>query len=397
MPVNLDRALAVLREHRLDAVISMAPENLTYLADFPAFSDWESAPRVYAILPAGQDARASLVVPRDAVDLLAASGAAIDGVWLYGEGVLHEAEGWEATDPEEERVRQALRRPHHRLDQEALVACLKAAGLDRGRLGFDEKVLPSPQLVERVKALLPGAEVLPASRILRRMRMVKSEEEVARLRAAAAANEAAITAALGAARTDAPETELASHYYAALRQHGAVPRQLSLTSGRRAALPNAQASGRRLQPGDVVRVDADCVRQGYYSDLGRCGVLGDPGPRLSRCHAAAVAGLEAAVAALRPGATAAAVFRTAVAAVQRAGIPHYQRHHVGHALGCVGYDDPLIGPKDETTLEPGMVINLQTPYYELGLGGTHVEATFLVTATACEPLVPLRTALQPLP
>jgi Xaa-Pro aminopeptidase len=99
-----------------------------------------------------------------------------------------------------------------------------------------------------------------------------------------------------------------------------------------------------------------------------------------------VAGLEAAASAMRPGAKASDVFRVSVDAARKAGIPHFDRHHVGHALGVVCYDDPLIGPNDHTVLEEGMVINIETPYYEVGFGGAHVENTFLVTRSGCEPL-----------
>ena len=43
------------------------------------------------------------------------------------------------------------------------------------------------------------------------------------------------------------------------------------------------------------------------------------------------------------------------------------------------YDISLIAPKSDYILEAGMVLNLETPYYELGFGSVHVEDTVLVT------------------
>ena len=65
--------------------------------------------------------------------------------------------------------------------------------------------------------------------------------------------------------------------------------------------------------------------------------------------------------------------------VQSEGIPHYQRHHCGHGIGLEVYDSPLIGPKDQTVLEEGMVFCLETPYYEIGWGGLLVEDTVVIT------------------
>jgi len=46
-----------------------------------------------------------------------------------------------------------------------------------------------------------------------------------------------------------------------------------------------------------------------------------------------------------------------------------------HRTGLECYKVPSIAPGDETVLEPGMVINIETPYYELGFVGLQVEDT----------------------
>jgi Xaa-Pro aminopeptidase len=143
----------------------------------------------------------------------------------------------------------------------------------------------------------------------------------------------------------------------------------------------------------VIRFDADCVVQWYFSDIARNAVVGEPSAKLRACHAGVLAGLQAAAGAMRPGVKASEVFRAGVEAARKNGIPHYERHHIGHAIGCVCYDDPLIGPADQTVLEEGMVINIETPYYALGFGGAHVENTFLITKNGCEPFQSLSLEL----
>ena len=387
MPVNRERALAIMREHRLDAIITMTPENLTYLTDFPLLHGCLAETKVYVVFPAAPDQQPSIVIPRNSVDMLTSSASTVEDVWLYGNFFLFESEGWVPAMSEESRLQAALRRhPHHLLDQEALLACLKANGLDQGRLGFDEKALASPQVFDRFKALVPKAEVIPAYGILRKIRMVKTAEELRRMRIAAAANQAGAAAVFAAAGVGVREEDMAVAYYEAIRQAGAIPHHLCINCGRRAGFPNGEPSNYRLQKGDVIRFDADCVYHWYFNDIARNAVVGEPSAKLKACHAGVVAGLEAAAAAMRPGVKASDVFGVSVDAVRKAGISHYNRHHVGHAIGCVCYDDPLIGPGDHTVLEEGMVINIETPYYELGFGGAHVENTFLITRSGCEPL-----------
>lgn len=383
-----------MREHKLDAIVTMTPENLTYLTDFPLLHGCLAETRVYVVFPAAADQAPSIVIPRNSVDMLTSSPSTVDDIWLYGNFFLYEEPGWQPETAEERRLHAALQRPAFKLDQDALLACLKAHGLEQARLGFDEKALASPQVFERFKALVPKAEVRPAYQILRQIRMVKTTEEIRRMRLAAAANEAGAKAVFAAAKVGVPETELAKAYHAGISAAGAHPHHLAIGCGRRHGFPNGEPTSYQLRDGDVIRFDADCVVDWYFSDIARNAVVGAPSAKLKACHAGVVAGLEAAAAVMRPGVKASEVFHAGMEAVRRNGIPHYERHHIGHAIGCVCYDDPLIGPADQTVLEEGMVINIETPYYALGFGGAHVENTFLITKTGCEPFQHLSLGLQ---
>lgn len=396
MPVNRERAAALMHEHKIDALVTMTPENLTYLTDFPMLHGCLAEAKVYAVFSAAADQATSIVISRNTVDKLTSSASTVDDVWLYGSFFLFETDGVDPSSltPVERRLHGALGRPHHPTDHEALAACLKTKGLEGGRIGFDERSLQNPQVFEQIRELLPKADVVPAHRLLRTIRMVKTPEELRRMRAAAAANQAGARAVFAAAGVGVRELDMATAYYDAIERTGAQRHHLCINCGRRAAFPNGEPSEYRLQAGDVMRFDADCVFQYYFNDMARNAVVGAPSTKLRTYQAAVATGLEAAADGLRPGARASDIFRTAIAAVRKAGIPHYDRHHVGHALGVVCYDDPLIGPKDDTPLEEGMVINIETPYYELGFGGAHVENTFLITKGGCEPLHDMSLELQ---
>ena len=57
----------------------------------------------------------------------------------------------------------------------------------------------------------------------------------------------------------------------------------------------------------------------------------------------------------------------------------------GHGIGLQLYDMPTLAPADRTVLEPGMVLNVELPYYELGFGSMQIEDTLVVTDA--EPLL----------
>jgi Xaa-Pro aminopeptidase len=139
----------------------------------------------------------------------------------------------------------------------------------------------------------------------------------------------------------------------------------------------------------VIRSDAGGRYLGYWADTGRTAVVGEPPGDLARYYAALQTGISEMLAIVRPGTPVSELFRVGVAAVRDAGIPHYQRHHVGHAIGLEMYEAPVLvesqGANDihrfgtaDTRLEPGMVINVELPYYELGLGGLQIEETLVI-------------------
>jgi len=73
--------------------------------------------------------------------------------------------------------------------------------------------------------------------------------------------------------------------------------------------------------------------------------------------------------------------------VRREGIPHYNRNHVGHGIGLDGYDVPNLTPSSTEVLEEGMVLCVETPYYELGFAGLQVEDMVRVTRDGVESLM----------
>jgi Xaa-Pro aminopeptidase len=129
-----------------------------------------------------------------------------------------------------------------------------------------------------------------------------------------------------------------------------------------------------------VRFDLGCVFRSYRSDISRTAVLGPPSDKQARYYAAALAGEQAAIAAMKPGVPVSHIFGVAMRVTRAHGIPHYQRHHVGHGIGLEPYDPPTINATTNTPLEPGMVFCVETPYYEHGWGGVQVEDTVEITA-----------------
>ena len=150
------------------------------------------------------------------------------------------------------------------------------------------------------------------------------------------------------------------------------------------ALGQVEGGDTRLDRGDYIWFDIGCTYGGYRSDIGRVVSFGEPSSRLRELYSASKKGQERAFELMRPGVEARAVFEGAVERVRESGIPHYQRHHVGHGIGVEFYDAPLLAASSDTKLEEGMVFEVETPYYEFGFGGTFIEDTVIIRADGAE-------------
>ena len=63
-----------------------------------------------------------------------------------------------------------------------------------------------------------------------------------------------------------------------------------------------------------------------------------------------------------------------------------QVRFVAHSVGLELDETPVIAPKFDSPLEPGVVLAVEPKVFYPGLGGVGVENTYLVTDSACERL-----------
>ncbi len=245
-------------------------------------------------------------------------------------------------------------------------------------MGFD------PSVLARLRATLPQTDVKPAYAVFREIQAVKSPEEQEILRVASRCAAEAIGVTLGIAREGISQRELVETYRVYATRQGAQPTHSYLRCGPFSAFSEVLPCAYTLKKGDLLSWDVGCIYQGYHADLAGTAVVGNPSERQIRYYRAVLAGERAAIAAIQPGVRVADVFHVAVATVRENGIPNYQRNHCGHGIGTEGYGIPLVAPDSSLCFEPGMVVNIETPYYEIGFGGVAVEDTILVTDTGHE-------------
>jgi Xaa-Pro aminopeptidase len=369
------RLTGVLEAEGLDALVATTTENVYYVSGLRSISHaLFRGLELYAVFTRRGTA---LVIPFIDTTGVAADGIQVDHLACYGKFFFQYAD-----DPGEvgRKIREWTRAPAASA-ADALAGVLGDLGVLGRRVGLDEGNLFAPAW-KRVEERLAPTTLVPAYQLFRQARMVKGPEEVAALERAALVAEDGIAAVLGMLKPGVTERQAAQVYEAEVLRRGAQPFFTVVTIGERAALADVYPSDRALAPGDLVRFDLGCLVGPYRSDISRTAVLGRPTGKQARYYAAILAGERAAIAAMKPGVPVSQLFDLAVRVTRESGLPHYERHHVGHGIGLEPYDPPTINATTSTALEPGMVFCVETPYYEHGWGGVQVEDAVEVTPGA---------------
>lgn len=392
MLMNEDRLFHGMRKQGLDAIVATMPENVTYASGFWAMSQWiRRGPQAYVLVPLPANGPSAVIASTGLIDLAAAPDVWVEDVRRYGNFVVERTPD-AALGSWDQRMETLLQGADAGDAVASLVTAIKDRKLENATIGVEEIGI-LPQYWDKLAAALPNAKLVRASEVFRYARAIKTPEEVRRLRTSAQIADKSIQNALAKAKIGQTELEMSFNFHETTIREGGLPVLGCIGFGARSAGINVQPDNTKLAAGDIIRFDVGGRYQHYRADIARNGVMGEPTKKIATYHKAICRGLDRAIEMIKPGVRVADVFEAAVATVRREGISHYKRSHIGHGIGLDGYDAPNIAPTNPETFEEGMVICVETPYYELGFGGLQVEDTLVVTASGVDSFMLSKTDL----
>lgn len=161
------------------------------------------------------------------------------------------------------------------------------------------------------------------------------------------------------------------------------------------------ANGTQIQQGMPVMVDLAGNYGVYNTDITRVYAWGKVAPHLQKAHDLSIALQHWMMTDVAPGTTAAEIYNHCAEQVSRAGLQNhfmgmsFQSKFVGHGVGIEINELPVLTPRDQTPLQPGMVIALE-PKFVFPEGAVGVENTFEVTPNGMQNLTDLPMDIIPL-
>ena len=257
-------------------------------------------------------------------------------------------------------------------------------------LGFEPEALTAG-MRERLAALLRGkVRLRSAPPLIERARMVKDKEEIRRIRAAAQLGASLFRLARKKIRPGVREVEVAAAMEFEARCQGAEGMSFPtiLAAGARSAVVHGRASSARIPRRGFVVCDFGVILAGYCSDRTRTVHVGKPTQEARQFYEAVLEAQQAAIAAVRPGVTAAEVDEAARGVLRKRKLAQYFTHSTGHGLGLEIHEAPRLAVGQSQKLEPGMVVTIEPGAYIPGKWGVRIEDVVVVTSSGCEVLAP---------
>ncbi|WP_426461472.1 M24 family metallopeptidase [Mycoplasma hafezii] len=217
------------------------------------------------------------------------------------------------------------------------------------------------------------------------LRIVKSDEELQIMQKVIDITLEAYDEFMQNVKEGMTEKEAAAllNYY--LKMHGAEKEGFDeiIAAGPSSAEPHHHPTDRKIEKGQLLKVDFGARYKGYTADITRTSIFGGEetakNPKLVEIlnivKEAAYEGRKA----VRPGIKASEVDKVCRDYIASKGYGEYFVHSTGHGLGIDVHEWPSVSPLSNFVLEPGMILTVEPGIYIEGLGGARIEDDVLVT------------------
>lgn len=293
-------------------------------------------------------------------------------------------------------------------------------GTDLSSIGLELDVIPYNTYEFYAGKIFPDVSLVDASPIFKRMRLIKSEYEIDRIRNACHILDAAFAKVKDFLREGMAEVELAALFEAQLRKNGysgvckmrAFNQDFmygNIVSGGNAVRSsyfdgpingagvtpanNPHGAGwKKINRDESIYIDYTCVINGYTADAERIFVMGRLDEALFRAHKVALAIQDEIVRFIRPGVSGAAVWNLAERIAAEEGLGRHfmgmdadRVAFVGHGVGLELDEWPVFAPGVDLQLKEGMTFALE-PKFVFEQGAVGIENTFVVQKQGCENL-----------
>ncbi len=338
----------------LDAIVAISPENVTYVSGFLVPSQSLMRWRHAACILTADGRMTMIAIDMEATTVKAQAG--IGDLRIYRE----------FTDDPMDKLAEAL----------------SDLQLGNAKVGIELDFLPAKDFATLQKRL-PRVRWADADAVFNKTRQIKTPNELALLRSLSKLTDKAIGESLRSARTGMSEMELAGRLLTSLFAAGADSYKLMIiASGERSQFPNVGPTERRLQAGDLIRMEIFGQKSGYLTGVCRTAVVGEPTAEQAKIWANLIECKYLVMDLIKPGASCPGIYGKFLEKFSALGFEPIS--FVAHGIGLHLHEEPYMGRYGDETVEAGMVGAFEPLVYIPGRFGMQNKDMFAVSDSGCE-------------
>lgn len=246
------------------------------------------------------------------------------------------------------------------------------------------------ETMENIKSKLEGKTLVTgASHAISRLRAVKTDLELAKIKKAQAVTDKAfsyivdfIADHLGANGITENEVAVELEYF--MKKNGAdgIAFDTIAVNGKKSAMPHGTPSNIKLKKG-FLTMDFGATFDSYCSDMTRTISIGNPTKKMRLVYDTVLKAQLTALDFISSGKTGAEIDDSARRVINSAGFEGCFGHSLGHSLGLEIHESPNFSPSSDVKIPVGAVVSVEPGIYIDGEFGVRIEDIVSVTKNGC--------------
>jgi ectoine hydrolase len=358
----LAKLRAAMKAAGYDALVALSIDNVTYTAGFLVPSHASNRFRRTITVLAGERFACQIVV--NVEENLAKASSRFRDIRAYNQFTQNPAD--------------------------LLADALIEADTARGRIAIELDYMPAMDYL-RLRERMPDASFEGCKDLYFNTRMIKTSEELAKLRKVGEVTDRVIGEVLREIRPGMTEKAVGRSIVDKMMQAGCEGLKYQVGSGERSGIVNCAPTDRAIGKGDVIRVEILGDMSYYRSNVTRTAVVGEPTAEQKRIWSVMIGAREHCKTMLRPGTRVADLYRAYVQRCRDGGIEPTLKF-LGHGIGQTIHEEPYITDTRDIVFQPNITFTMEPLYMIPGRMGFHVEDMYVITP---EGFAPLTGAITP--
>lgn len=250
-----------------------------------------------------------------------------------------------------------------------------------------EKEHMNVERYEKIQHYFSAYSFVSAEEKLRKLRMIKSDKELIKIREACRLADLAVDIGVQEIAEGKTEMDIIAAIEFEMKKMGyEMSFSTMVLTGANAASPHGTPGMTKIQRGDLVLFDLGVIYDGYCSDITRTVAYWDINEQQAEIYETVRKAQEAAISVSKPGLSCAQLDLTAREIIKEKGYGDYFPHRLGHGLGISVHEYPSITETNPLHLEAGMVYTIEPGIYVPNVAGVRIEDDVYITENGCEVL-----------